>query len=507
MPPRYAYWTIIAGGLPTAFRAAERSELEPTFQRLREKHPDAEMKWFARGKLWDSPEAARPKRDDARWRDDERGGHESRGGHGDRSGHGDRGGPGGRGGHGDRGKPNDRWRREDHRPRADAARPPRQDAARPPRHDAARPPRQDASRPPRQDASRAFTARDDDKRGRDWRPGGQHRDPRQKFKDAKQARNQRWREEKFDRKKNFSDRTRDPRDRKPFEDRRGPAGPPKPDWRAKPPRQKPQGDPLRNDVTAPRPRSQQKPEWRDRPPRKEWKDRPPTGKRFGSEREGGPAPQKRWDAKREGGPARPPREKPQGDPLRNDIAGPRARSQQKPAWTDRPPRKEWKDRPSGAPPAGPKRWTAEREGGPAAPPVPPKRSQFQREGGRDRAPKPPRDERGESKRPFVPRGDRAFSSGPRDERKGFNEWTPKEKPHGDKLGPNVARGFKPREGFERNQGTEEPQPPPRPRGPNREPRPDESPEPGPPPRPSEPVIPPPGPQERGRLNKNRRRER
>ena len=49
MPPRFAYWTILAGGLPTAFRAAERDELMPTFQRLREKHPDAEMKWFARG--------------------------------------------------------------------------------------------------------------------------------------------------------------------------------------------------------------------------------------------------------------------------------------------------------------------------------------------------------------------------------------------------------------------------------------------------------------------------
>lgn len=59
MPPRYAYWTILAGGLPTAFRAADRDELMPTFQRLREKHPDAEMKWFARGRLWDSPEQAR----------------------------------------------------------------------------------------------------------------------------------------------------------------------------------------------------------------------------------------------------------------------------------------------------------------------------------------------------------------------------------------------------------------------------------------------------------------
>ena len=59
MPPRYAYWTIIAGGLPTAFRTAERDELLPTFRRIKEKHPDAELKYFARGKLWASPEEAR----------------------------------------------------------------------------------------------------------------------------------------------------------------------------------------------------------------------------------------------------------------------------------------------------------------------------------------------------------------------------------------------------------------------------------------------------------------
>jgi hypothetical protein len=58
MPPRYSYWTILAGGLPTAFRAADRAELLPTFNRIREKHPDAEMKWFARGRLWASPEDA-----------------------------------------------------------------------------------------------------------------------------------------------------------------------------------------------------------------------------------------------------------------------------------------------------------------------------------------------------------------------------------------------------------------------------------------------------------------
>jgi hypothetical protein len=59
MPPRFAYWTILVGGLPTAFRAAQREEIEPTFRRLREKHPDAEMRWFARGRLWASPEEAR----------------------------------------------------------------------------------------------------------------------------------------------------------------------------------------------------------------------------------------------------------------------------------------------------------------------------------------------------------------------------------------------------------------------------------------------------------------
>ena len=62
MPPRFAYWTILAGGLPTAFRAADRDDLLPTFRRIQEKHPDAELKWFARGKLWASPEEARADR-------------------------------------------------------------------------------------------------------------------------------------------------------------------------------------------------------------------------------------------------------------------------------------------------------------------------------------------------------------------------------------------------------------------------------------------------------------
>ncbi len=108
MPPRFVYWTIIAGGLPTAFRAATQDELLPTFKRIQERHPDAEMKYFARGRLWASPEEVRTATEAARRR---------------------------------RATP----------------------------------------------------------RGRDWRPGGEHRDPRQRFKDAKKARNQKGRRQRFER--------------------------------------------------------------------------------------------------------------------------------------------------------------------------------------------------------------------------------------------------------------------------------------------------------------------
>src|SRR6476619_4301109 len=59
MPPRHAYWTIIFGNQPTSFRAAEQEELLPTFKQIQAKHPDAVMMWFARGRLWKSPEEAR----------------------------------------------------------------------------------------------------------------------------------------------------------------------------------------------------------------------------------------------------------------------------------------------------------------------------------------------------------------------------------------------------------------------------------------------------------------
>jgi hypothetical protein len=75
MPPRYTYWTIIMEGKPTAFRARDHDELLPTLRQLQRRHPDAVLKWFARGRLWASPEEAqlaakvRPIRRAARGRD------------------------------------------------------------------------------------------------------------------------------------------------------------------------------------------------------------------------------------------------------------------------------------------------------------------------------------------------------------------------------------------------------------------------------------------------------
>ena len=59
MPPRYAFWTILIDQKPTAFRAREQSELLPTLVQLRRTNSDVVLKWFARGRLWESPEQER----------------------------------------------------------------------------------------------------------------------------------------------------------------------------------------------------------------------------------------------------------------------------------------------------------------------------------------------------------------------------------------------------------------------------------------------------------------
>jgi hypothetical protein len=53
------YWTILIDNQPTAFRAANREDLLPTLHQLQRKSTNVVMKWFARGKVWDSPEAER----------------------------------------------------------------------------------------------------------------------------------------------------------------------------------------------------------------------------------------------------------------------------------------------------------------------------------------------------------------------------------------------------------------------------------------------------------------
>ena len=59
MPPRHHYWTIILEGKPTAFRAHLQEELIPTLRQLQARLPDAVMKWFARGRLWESQDQER----------------------------------------------------------------------------------------------------------------------------------------------------------------------------------------------------------------------------------------------------------------------------------------------------------------------------------------------------------------------------------------------------------------------------------------------------------------
>ncbi len=56
---RFLYWTIVIGAEPTAFRAREAADLQPTLTQIRRKNPEAAIKWFQRGRLWTSPDEAR----------------------------------------------------------------------------------------------------------------------------------------------------------------------------------------------------------------------------------------------------------------------------------------------------------------------------------------------------------------------------------------------------------------------------------------------------------------
>ncbi len=55
---RTAFWTILLGTEPTAFRARQRETLVPTLKQLQRRHPDAVIRWFERGQLFESPDDA-----------------------------------------------------------------------------------------------------------------------------------------------------------------------------------------------------------------------------------------------------------------------------------------------------------------------------------------------------------------------------------------------------------------------------------------------------------------
>jgi hypothetical protein len=180
MPPRHVYWTIIVDGKPTAFRAHSRDELLPTLRQLQSKHPDSVMKWFARGKLWESQEEERA-------------------------------------------------------------------------------------------AARNRGAREH--RGRDWRPGGEHQDPRARFKVPRDVKRRRFAAR--NRRESVGDRDRPPGER-PQEDS-GPGS--RPPWKR-------EG----------RPRRDQQRDWRSdrRASRSEGnRDRPPSGRPRGEFRERKPGEQRR----------------------------------------------------------------------------------------------------------------------------------------------------------------------------------------------------------------------
>ena len=238
MPPRYAYWTIIAGGLPTAFRMTEREELQPTFRQIKQKHPDAEMKYFARGRLWNSPDEARV---------------------------------------------------ESERLRAEA------------------------------DARRSTRA---PSRGRAWRPGGEHQDPRQKFKDAKKVRNQDRRQERFDRR--HKSHTPPADGDTPTDPAAQSARAPRTEWRDRSPdagRPHASGDRPWTDrgPRTPRPLPSGDRPWTDRPPRP--RDDRPRGDDRGGQGFRGKPPAGRDRPWNDHGPRTP----------RPPASGDRP-------WTDRPPR-------------------------------------------------------------------------------------------------------------------------------------------------------------------------
>lgn len=62
MSANRSFWVIVAGNTPTAFRSRFRDALLPTLRQLQRTQPDADLRWFERGRMWASAEEARAAR-------------------------------------------------------------------------------------------------------------------------------------------------------------------------------------------------------------------------------------------------------------------------------------------------------------------------------------------------------------------------------------------------------------------------------------------------------------
>jgi 23S rRNA pseudouridine2605 synthase len=357
MPPRYAYWTILIDDKPTAFRAREREELQPTLAQLQRKNTNVTLRWFARGKLWESREA-----EQADFQQQRR-----------------------------------------------------------------------AALEPRDRRDRPAGA---ERRGSDWRPGGTHKDPRDRFK-KKNRPERAWSE-----KDPATQRDRDkpgykpPAHRSSFDSRGSDGGKPRPEWR-----DKPAGPPRGDHKPAPggpggkrpwtgKPRDTSGPPGGDRPwagkPRgnRPWHDAPspPNDRPWQTKPTGPRAQRKPWVGKPDATPGytpgKPPgdrswRDKPAGGPPRGDRpwtnkpAGGPPRGDR--PWRDKaagnPPRgdRPWTNKPAGGPPRGDRPWSSKPAGGPP---------RGDRPWRNKPADAPPRGDRPWNRNPNAPQGDRPGSTKP-----------------------------------------------------------------------------------------------
>jgi hypothetical protein len=168
MPPRFAYWTIILDGAPTSFRTKDREEILPLFNQLKAKNPGALLKWFSGGTLWDSPEQAREARElekVRRFREE-------------------------------RSRQIRTERRPGSSPRPGSAQadPESQDPLAEFRRQHGRPADGSDQKPPARPRGPGSSGPGAARRGRDWRPGGEHRDPRDRYKLPPGESRKRWKE-------------------------------------------------------------------------------------------------------------------------------------------------------------------------------------------------------------------------------------------------------------------------------------------------------------------------